>query len=54
MFSHFFLKLILISCFFSIYFVFFFKKRKGKKEEVNRMENSRKKENILKNKIMLT
>jgi hypothetical protein len=35
-------------------FCFFFFKRKGKKEEVNRMENSRKKENILKNKIMLT
>jgi len=32
----------------------FFKSRKGKKEEVNGMENSRKKENILKNKIMLT
>jgi hypothetical protein len=36
------------------FILFFFKKRKGKKEEVNRMENSRKKENILKNKIMLT
>jgi hypothetical protein len=43
MFSHF-LKLIYL----------FLKNRKGKKEEVNRMENSRKKENILKNKIMLT
>jgi len=32
----------------------FLKNRKGKKEEVNRMENSRNKENILKNKIMLT